>query len=378
MYKDTTMEDITYVDNNASVDYHYVNYVSINSGSRIDAAKIIVNGVIGIIDDTMSACESDSNMAECYYNVRVENLSVTPKYTGHKPENTGLANNPVQYKNGSLINIRVKLKSFVENNSFSMSYKGVNFICYKDGDMYANCSGTVTSGTNIAVSITDSSATVEGANQFIYIKEGYESHSILDETPTIPGIQLVEAYLNGNFDEVVGIIDNNTSSSHVAYNIVYYITTYMVDKAGNRSEDVRVLHVTNNTTSGAVITSDDGTNAAVVLQGEKFSLPSFTGFIIDYDRNTITDMDDFTLVYEYNGQVVDEIDTNLVGTYKVYAHANVKGKDVRMLVYTIDIQDGYVEVININSNYALPIIILMIYLLLACVMVFILRKKKRI
>ena len=91
----------------------------------------------------------------------------------------------------------------------------------------------------------------------------------------------------------------------------------------------------------------------------------------------MTDINDYNLIYEYNGRRVGEIDTSLVGTYKIYATTKVDGKDVTQLVYTLNIEEGYVEVKEIENNYTVMIILIIGFVLIIAAGIYI-QKKKRI
>ena len=238
--------------------------------------------------------------------------------------------------------------------------------------------GTVSGSNNIGVSSVppteDTSA--EEIAKTIYIDDEGKKQSKLYETPTHDSIEFVEGYLNGSLNSIVDLVSTNTVNSYVKYDVVYYISTFVVDKAGNVSEDVRIIHIVNRTNSGVVVTTSSGVNTYTITQGASFNLPELIATITDFHTHTMTDVENYNVFFEYNGRRVDTIDTTLVGTYKVYAQTNVDGDVITQLVYTLNVEDGYVEVVGTTGNYAPMIILIIMYMAIIAAAIYIQKRKK--
>jgi hypothetical protein len=245
--------------------------------------------------------------------------------------------------------------------------------------MYADCvSEPLTGGQNIAVSHTIPEEIPEGDNTLYIANNAGRKYSVLHETPTHASIQFVEAYLNGSLNSIANMVESNTVESYVKYDIVYYVTVYVVDKAGNVSQDVRVIHVVNRTHEGVAIATNTGVNTYTITQGASFNLPELIATITNFDDHTMTDIEDYNVFFEYNGMRVKDIDTSLVGTYKVYAETMVNGKRITQLVYTLNIEEGYVAVENISNNYIVLVLIVILYSGIFAIALYIQKKRKLI
>ena len=376
IHVDNVQLNVVYTPDTGGETYDFVNYISIQNQSNVEYAGDVVEALQGIIQNTINdKCGNNANYADCYYTVRTENL--LPTYVG---ENVALASNTgVSYGNGSTINIRVKLKSYVENPTFTLTYKGAEFTCTKDGDMYADCiSEPLSSGQSIPVSHTIPEEIPEGDNTIYIANNAGRKYSVLHDNPVHSSIEFVEAYLNGSLNSIASMVASNTVDSYVKYDIVYYITVYVVDKAGNVSQDVRVIHVVNRTKEGVAIATNTGINTYTITQGASFNLPELIATITNFDNHTMTDIKNYNLFFEYNGKRVKDIDTSLVGTYKVYAETMVNGKLITQLVYTLNIEEGYVHVQNISNNYVAIVLMVILYSGIFAIALYIQKKRKLI
>ena len=163
-------------------DYDGVNYFSIQNDSTVSNTVEVIEKLQEIINNTINnSCGGSENFAECYYEIKTENLLFN--YTGENPEFEG--NTGVSYGPNSTINIRLKLKNHTTENTFKMKYKDIIFTCVKDGDMYADCSGIVEEGRdNIGVS-SETPGVSQDRSQTIYIDSQAVTVSKLLHTPEI-------------------------------------------------------------------------------------------------------------------------------------------------------------------------------------------------
>ena len=245
--------------------------------------------------------------------------------------------------------------------------------------MYADCiSEPLSSGQSIPVSHTIPEEIPEGDNTIYIANNAGRKYSVLHDNPVHSSIEFVEAYLNGSLNSIASMVASNTVDSYVKYDIVYYITVYVVDKAGNVSQDVRVIHVVNRTKEGVAIATNTGINTYTITQGASFNLPELIATITNFDNHTMTDIKNYNLFFEYNGKRVKDIDTSLVGTYKVYAETMVNGKLITQLVYTLNIEEGYVHVQNVSNNYVAIVLMVILYSGIFAIALYIQKKRKLI
>ena len=120
-----------------------------------------------------------------------------------------------------------------------------------------------------------------------------------------------------------------------------------------------------------------GVSASSITQGDSFVMPNISaGVITDVLRGHATALNEYTLEYTLDDKVVDSINTNYTGRYKVYVKANIDGKEVRELVYTLDVTSGYVEIENIKNNYTVLIISVLLGVIFLAGCIYISRKKE--
>jgi hypothetical protein len=359
---DNTFTDINYQQPVSGRQYQKVNTLWVEDPNN---AKSIFDQLKAIIDSTIAAnCgnPSDTNNVDCHYDVRVENLF--PLVIG--ADGSASANLGVTYSGDSKIYLRVKLEKFEPNTTFDLTYNGMTFTCTKDGNMYADCTYDVNGG-NVGVTLGGAAA-VSGDNT-IYIDE---DKSYISGVIGLPD-GIAEGYLNGVFSaESIGALLGNGANY---FNTVFYVTVYAIDRAGNVSEDTRVIHFISSDTLVAATTS--GVSASSITQGVSFVMPNISaGVITDVLRGHATALNEYILEYTLDDKVVDSINTNYTGRYKVYVKANIDGKEVRELVYTLDVTSGYVEIENIKNNYTVLIISVLLGVIFLAGCIYISRKKE--
>jgi hypothetical protein len=147
-------------------------------------------------------------------------------------------------------------------------------------------------------------------------------------------------------------LTSNTENTR-KYNNVYYIDLILTDLAGNLKIETRTIHIVN---LSPYVVGENGTTEIVsyaMNAGETFTYPEITAYSLDkYFIGVVEEIDTYEYIVEYEGRLVDKVDSNIAGNYDIYVRVvDQSGRVSVQKVMNLFIQSEFTNpIVNNNSN----------------------------